>query len=72
MFLLVSNRTCGGLRCKPNVNSAHLKEGESINANNWETEFGSNEAVKEMVEHVGKHCSHFVTAQHKFIYKKKK
>lgn len=49
------------------MNSVHLKEGESVNANNWKTEFGSNEAAKEMVEHVGKQCSHFVTEEH---YKK--
>lgn len=49
------------------MSSVHLKEGESVNANNWKTEFGSNEAAKEMVEHVGKQCSHFVTEEH---YKK--
>lgn len=51
------------------MNSVHVEEGESVNADNWETEFGSNEAAKEMVEHVGKQCSHFVTEER---YKKKK
>lgn len=46
------------------MNSVHLKEGESVNANNWKTEFGSNKAAKEMLEHVGKQCSRFVTEEH--------
>ena len=55
------------------MSSARLKEGESVNANHWKTEFGSNEAAKEMVGHVGKHCSHFITEeQYRFIHKKMK
>lgn len=34
---------------KLNVKSAHLKEGESINADNWKTEFGSTEAPQKTV-----------------------
>lgn len=38
---------------KLNVNSAHLKEGESINADNWKTEFGLNEAARKQFNMLG-------------------
>lgn len=46
------------------MNPVHLKEGESINASNWKTDFSSIEAAKEIVGYVGKHDSHFVTENH--------
>lgn len=71
MSLRVSNGTCGGLGVKI-VNSAHLEAGESLHANNWTSGSGPSEAAKEMVERVGKHCSHFVTEEHKLRDKKMK
>lgn len=71
MSLRVSNGTCGGLGVKI-VNSAHLEAGESLHANNWTSGSGPSEAAKEMAERVGKHCSHFVTEEHKLRDKKMK
>lgn len=50
------------------MSTAHLKEGESVNANR-ETEFGSNKAAQKAVEHAGKEFS-FSDNTYKFILKK--
>lgn len=53
---------------KLNANTVRLKGGESGNANDWKTEFGSNEVAVDIVEHIGNHCSHFVTEKHLQIH----